>query len=121
MFCEERGMKRVQFSVHRTVGEARLLAGALEAAGVSVEVRGESLAPLSGEIPSGETWVELWLWPHELEQARGLLAELRENQEASERSVECPKCREENPGNFELCWSCGLELPSGLRPRLRAV
>ncbi|MFP2928870.1 hypothetical protein ACLESO_27460 [Pyxidicoccus sp. 3LG] len=114
-------MKRVQFSVHRTVGEARLLAGALEASGVSVEVRGESLVPLSGEIPSGETWVELWLFPQEVEHARGLLAELRENQEAAERSVECPRCREENPGNFELCWSCGLELPSGLRPRLRAV
>ena len=121
VFCEERGMKRVQFSVHRTVGEARLLAGALESAGMSVEVRGESLVPLSGEIPSGETWVELWLLPSELEPARELLAELRENQEAAERSVDCPRCREENPGNFELCWSCGLELPSGLRPRLRAV
>jgi hypothetical protein len=118
---EEREMKRVQFSVHRTVGEARLLAGALEVVGVSVEVRGESLAPLSGEIPSGETWVELWLWPPDVEQARGLLAELRENQEAAERTVECPRCGEENPGNFELCWSCGLELPSGLRSRLRAV
>ncbi|WP_426755948.1 hypothetical protein [Myxococcus sp. Y35] len=114
-------MKRVQLSVHRTVGEARLLAGALEAMGVSVEVRGEALAPLSGEIPSGETWIELWVPPGELEHARSLLAELRENQEHAERSVECPRCREENPGNFELCWSCGLELPSGLRPRLRAV
>lgn len=121
MFCEERGMKRVQFSVHRTVGEARLLASALESSGLSVEVRGESLAPLSGEIPGGETWVELWLHPRDMEHARGLLAELRENQEAAEHSVECPRCREENPGNFELCWSCGLELPSGLRPRLRAV
>ncbi|AEI63857.1 hypothetical protein [Corallococcus macrosporus] len=114
-------MRRVQLSVHRTVGEARLLAGALEAMGVSVEVRGEALAPLSGEIPSAETWIELWVEPRELEHAKGLLAELRENQEQAERSVECPRCREENPGNFELCWSCGLELPSGLRPRLRAV
>lgn len=120
-FCEERDMKRVQFSVHRTVGEARLLAGTLEAEGMSVEVRGESLAPLSGEIPSSETWVELWLLPEDLEQARGVLAELRENQEEAARSVECPGCREENPGNFELCWSCGVELPRGLRTRLRAV
>lgn len=114
-------MKRVQFSVHRTVGEARMLAGALEAAGLSVEVRGESLAPLSGEIPSTEAWVELWLPPEEVEPGRQVLAELEENQEAASRSVTCPRCAEENPGNFELCWSCGLELPSGLRPRLRAV
>ena len=114
-------MKQVQLSVHRTVGEARMLAGALEAMGVPVEVRGEALAPLSGEIPSAETWIELWVAPHDLEHAQGLLAELQENQEHAEQSVECPRCREENPGNFELCWSCGLELPSGLRPRLKAV
>lgn len=121
VICEERDMKRVQFSVHRTVGEARLLAGTLEAEGMSVQVRGESLAPLTGEIPSGETWVELWLHPEDVEQARTVVAELKENQEEASRTVECPGCREENPGNFELCWSCGVELPRGLRPRLRAV
>jgi hypothetical protein len=114
-------MRRVRFSVYRTVGEARLLAGVLEASGLSVEVRGESLAPLSGEIPSTETWLELWLWPQEVEAARQLIAELEENREAAAQEVPCPRCHEENPGNFELCWSCGLELPSTLRPRLRAV
>jgi hypothetical protein len=114
-------MKRVQFSVHRTVGEARMLAGALESAGLSVDIRGESLVPLSGEIPSTEAWVELWLLPQELEAGRQVLAELQANQEAANRSVTCPRCGEENPANFELCWSCELELPSGLRPHLRAV
>ncbi|MCP3104023.1 hypothetical protein LZ198_34630 [Myxococcus sp. K15C18031901] len=114
-------MTRVRFSVHRTVGEARLLAGTLESEGMSVEVRGEALVPLTGEIPSGETWVELWLWPGDVEQARAVMAQLQERQEAAALEVECPACHEANPGNFELCWSCGLELPSGLRPRLRAV
>jgi hypothetical protein len=114
-------MKRVRFGVYRTVGEARLLAGVLEGAGLSVDVRGESLAPLGGEIPSTETWVELWLWPQDVEAARQLVAELEENGEAAAREVRCPRCREENPGNFELCWSCGLELPSTLRPLLRVV
>ncbi len=114
-------MKRVRFAEYRTVGEARLLAGALEAAGLSVEVRGEPLAPLSGEIPSTETWVELWVLPHEEAAARQLLAELEENSEAAEQALLCPRCQEENPGNFELCWSCGVELPSTPRPRLRAV
>lgn len=114
-------MERVRFTVHRTVGEARLQAGFLEGAGLSVEVRREGLAPLGGEIPATETWVELWLWPQDVEQARQLLAELEENGEAASRTVNCPRCREENPGNFELCWSCGLDLPSTLRPTLRAV
>lgn len=114
-------MERVRFGVHRTVGEARLLAGALEAAGLSVQVRGEALAPLSGEIPSTETWIELWVWPQELEAARQLVEALEENREAAGQEVQCPRCREDNPGNFELCWSCGLELPSEPRQRLRAV
>ncbi|WP_224369190.1 DUF2007 domain-containing protein [Hyalangium versicolor] len=114
-------MTRVRFAVYRTVGEARLLAGVLEGAGLSVEVRGESLAPLSGEIPSTETWIELWLWPGDAEAARELVSELEENREAAGQEVSCPRCHEGNPGNFELCWSCGLDLPSTLRPRLRAV
>ncbi|WNG51664.1 DUF2007 domain-containing protein [Archangium minus] len=114
-------MKRVRFSVHRTVGEARLQEGLLAGSGLSVEVRGESLAPLSGEIPSTETWVELWLPEEEVERARELLEELETNGEKAARAVECPGCREENPGNFELCWSCGEELPESPRPRLRAV
>ena len=116
-------MKRIRFSVHRTVGEARLLEGLLAGSGLSVEVRGESLAPLGGEIPSTETWVELWLPEEEVGRGKELLEELEADQEAASRTVECPKCGEENPGNFELCWSCGLELPPEMkaRPRLRAV
>ncbi|MBJ6764892.1 DUF2007 domain-containing protein [Myxococcaceae bacterium JPH2] len=114
-------MKRAQLAVYRTVGEARLIASALESAGVAVELRGEALAPLVGEIPSTEAWVELWVWPHEVDTARQVLEDLRENEAAAQRVVACPKCREENPGNFEVCWSCGLELPSGLRAQLRAV
>ncbi|PTL76786.1 DUF2007 domain-containing protein [Vitiosangium sp. GDMCC 1.1324] len=114
-------MKRVRFSVYRTVGEARLQAGLLEGSGLSVEIRGEALAPLGGEIPSTETWVELWLPEEEVARARELLAELEEDGEKASRVVECPGCREENPGNFELCWSCGEELPESPRPRLRAV
>ncbi|HVG58474.1 MAG TPA: hypothetical protein VNA24_07945 [Hyalangium sp.] len=114
-------MTRVRFAVYRTVGEARLLAGLMEASGLSVEVRGEALAPLSGEVPSTETWVELWVWPQDVEAARQLVADLEENQEAANKEVRCPRCQEENPGNFEVCWSCGVELPSTLRPRLKAV
>lgn len=107
--------------MHRTVGEARLLEGLLKGSGLSVEVRGESLAPLGGEIPSTETWVELWVPEEEVERARELQGEVEEDGEKAGRTVECPGCEEENPGNFELCWSCGAELPETPRPRLRAV
>lgn len=114
-------MRRVRFTVHRTVGEARLQAGVLEEAGLSVEVRRERLSTLGGEIPATETWVELWLWPGDIEAAKQVLAELEENAEAASRTKECPRCHEENPGNFDLCWSCGIDLPATTRPKLRAI
>ena len=114
-------MKRVRFSVHRTVGEAKLREGLLSGSGFSVEVRGEALSPLSGEIPTTETWVELWLPEEEVARARELEAELAEGSERAERTVACRRCGEDNPGNFELCWSCEEDLPTESRPRLRAV
>ena len=109
----------MRFSVHRTAGEARLQAGLLLGSGLAVEIRGEALAPLGGEIPNTETWVELWLPDEEVARGRELLAELEEDGEKAARTVECPRCREENPGNFELCWSCGVDLPA--EPRLRLL
>ena len=114
-------MRRVRFAVYRTVGEARLQAGLLEGSGLSVEVRGEALVPLGGEIPNTETWVELWLPSEEVERARELVAELTADAEQASRTVACPRCREENPGNFELCWSCGVDLPAAPRPGMKAV
>ena len=111
----------VQLSVYRTVGEAHLAAGLLREAGLHVELRHEPVAHLAGQLPSHETWVELWIPAAELEEARGLLAEAAERAEASHLNVPCPACREDNPGSFEVCWACGTHLPEQRRPRLRAV
>jgi hypothetical protein len=33
--------------------------------------------------------------------------------EQSEVEIDCSGCGEKNPGNFELCWSCGAEMDEG--------
>lgn len=33
----------------------------------------------------------------------------------SEDEVPCPACGEPNPGNFEVCWSCGAGMDAGGR------
>ena len=114
-------MALVQLTVYRTVGEAHLAAGFLTEAGLHVDLRHEQVAHLAGELPSHETWVELWIPAAELEEARALLAEAAERAEASHLNVPCPACREDNPGSFEVCWACGTHLPEQRRPRLRAV
>jgi hypothetical protein len=32
------------------------------------------------------------------------------NAERVDIEVDCPDCKEKNPGNFDLCWSCGVTL-----------
>ena len=112
-------MASVQLTVYRTVGEAHLAAGLLRAAGLHVEVRHEQVAHLAGQLPSHETWVELWVPAAQLEDARALLAQAAEGAAAAHLEIACPGCREQNPGNFELCWACGAHLPE--QRRLRAV
>jgi hypothetical protein len=109
-------MPLVFLSAHPSPGEARLVAGGLEAAGVPVEVRREALATLGGELPLTETWTELWVPAAQLEQARALLAAQAASAGDASQSRPCPRCREENPGTFELCWACGSDLPP-LAPR----
>lgn len=111
----------VQLSVYRTVGEAHLAAGLLREAGLSVELRHEPVAHLAGQLPSHETWVELWVPASQLEAARELAAEAAQRAEAAHLQVPCPACREDNPGSFEVCWACGAHLPELHPPRLRAV
>ena len=114
-------MAFVQLSVYRTVAEAHLAAGPLTGAGLHVEVRHDAVAHLAGQLPSHETWVELWVPAAQLEEARALLAQVAERAQAAHLHVPCPACREDNPGSFEVCWACGAHLPEQRRPRLRAV
>ncbi|MCI0573298.1 MAG: DUF2007 domain-containing protein [Myxococcaceae bacterium] len=114
-------MSLVLLSAHPLPGEARLVANLLLEAGLQVQVRRESLAPLGGELPLSETWTELWLPAEELPRARELLARVEAEGLASATSQPCPRCREDNPGNFELCWACGVDLPPLGRPRLAVV
>ncbi len=53
---------------------------------------------------------QLWLDDEaDLERAREVL---RAHAAASRRrgSLFCPRCNEENPANFEVCWNCGAVL-----------
>jgi len=61
---------------------------------------------------------ELWvLDDSKYEKALELLEKHREEIELREEAVKkvwnCRKCREENPGTFDICWSCGDGNPYG--------
>lgn len=33
--------------------------------------------------------------------------QITENAKGADLEIECPACGEPNPGNFDICWSCG--------------
>jgi hypothetical protein len=63
-----------------------------------------------GEIPFEAALPQVWVEkPSDAERARALIDEfLRAPVAGSPRK--CPQCSEENPGSFDLCWSCGTGL-----------
>ena len=85
----------------------------LESEGIATHVRNQHLtmAGLS-EIPIPEFYPALCV-VNESDKERALQI-LRERNEANQigfdSEIHCPNCAEPNPGNFEICWSCGGEI-----------
>jgi hypothetical protein len=55
-------------------------------------------------------WLELFNRRHQL--IRRFLRASRREPTSDKSSWRCQACREDNPGEFELCWNCGHS-PSG--------
>ena len=91
--------------------EAHLLADWLADRGVRTRIFNANASSLAGELPIDAALPQLWVEkPGDAGRARELIdAYLRST--ASGPPVRCPACGEENPGSFEICWSCGTNLP----------
>lgn len=79
-------------------------------------IKNRDLSSLAGEVAIlPEVWPALCVVNDEdYDRALQLMKETSERDaEQSEVEIDCPGCGEENPGNFELCWSCGAEMGEG--------
>ena len=82
----------------------------LEAEGIRCEIRNQHLGSIVGEMPFPEVWPQLWVKNDlDYDRAKELLAEDAAAEHAGE-PWRCPKCREENEGQFAACWNCGHTL-----------
>ena len=91
-----------------TTTESHLIHNLLVCRGIPARVRNFFLAPLAGEIPLNDTRAEVVVRPEHREVAEQLIAEAQRDG-GDDRP--CPACREDNPPSFEICWSCGVDLP----------
>lgn len=86
--------------------EAYSLKGMLEASGLDVQLKGESLYSGMGELPASVLEVTLWVPEHQVLQAQQLLAGYEDQ---ADQPWFCSGCGEQNESNFEICWQCQKE------------
>jgi hypothetical protein len=90
--------------------DAHILRGLLEQEGIEVHVFNENAQGGVGQLPVGEALPELWVdderhWQRAHDVVRRFEASPR-----IDATLRCSGCGEDNPGNFQLCWSCGATL-----------
>ena len=90
----------------------------LEAEGIATIVKNKHLT-MSGlsEIPIPEFFPALCVIDDgDYGRALDIIRrQIEDNSKGADLEIECPACGETNPGNFDLCWSCGAEIAnSGL-------
>jgi hypothetical protein len=102
-------LKRVYTAAN--LPEAQLLADHLAERGVRARIFNANASSLAGELPIEASLPQIWVVnPADAERARGFIDEYLRSPAGP--AVKCPKCGEENPSSFEVCWSCGTPLPA---------
>ena len=90
--------------------DAYLLLHRLQQAGITAHVFNEHMSSIVGDVPPDVAQPQVWLEnPRDRARAESVLTALAAER-AKTGSVHCRSCNEENPANFELCWSCGASL-----------
>ena len=107
-------MQRVH--VARTLPEAHIVRGVLEAEGIASMVRGEHLASALGELPMDvDTLPSVWVSDTDAARATELVEEVLRHSTQPGTAWKCPRCGEELEGQFTECWQCGSSRPNGGR------
>ena len=78
----------------------------LESEGIACRIKNEHLGSIVGEMPFVEVWPELWIINDlDFDRAQQLIEAV--DAESPQEPWQCRRCREENEGQFSVCWNCG--------------
>ena len=77
--------------------------------GIRARIFNANASSLAGELPIDATLPQVWVDdPADAARAREVIEAFLRLPAGAARK--CPGCGEENPGSFDLCWSCGAGL-----------
>jgi hypothetical protein len=75
-----------------------------------VRIFNANASSIAGELPIDSSLPQIWVEnPGDAARARELIDAYHRSSPTGP-ALRCPKCGEENPPSFELCWSCGTGL-----------
>lgn len=70
-------------------------------------IKNEYLAGVSGEVPSIESWPQLWvLDDNKFDEAMDLVRDNLAAGASGGKDWSCEGCGESNSPSFEICWQC---------------
>jgi hypothetical protein len=100
-------VKRVHTAA--TLAEAHLLVDLLADRGIRARIFNANASSLAGELPIDAAMPQVWVEEaSNAGRAREVIDEFLRL--PAQPTRKCPACGEENPGSFDLCWSCGTGL-----------
>jgi hypothetical protein len=84
----------------------------LEAEGISCFVKNQDTTMVTAAMPATEFYPVLCVTNDDESEAakETLRTHFQQDAVLSQREVQCPHCKEFNPANFDLCWSCSAAL-----------
>lgn len=101
-------MKRVHTAANLI--EAQLLVDLLQHSGIAARILNANAASAAGELPIEASLPQVWVDDaSRADAARELIAAYFRRRHLGPPRA-CPKCGEENPSTFEICWACGAGL-----------
>lgn len=102
-------MKRIYTAAN--LPDAHLVRNMLEQAGIPAHIFNANAIGALGDLPMSAAYPQVWIAQvHQEQHARSVVAEYSRTAAPLDTKA-CSRCGESNPGEFELCWSCGAELP----------
>lgn len=100
-------MKRLYNAQSRV--DAWLVRDRLLHANIEAHVFNQHMASIAGDVPPDVAGPQIWVDDEDYARAQGVLAAF-ETERARSGSLRCPRCGEDNPATFDLCWKCGSSL-----------
>lgn len=108
--CDHKVMKQIYIAAN--LPDAHLVRNMLEQAGIPAHIFNANAIGALGDLPMSAAYPQVWIAQiHQEQHARSVVAEYSRATPPLDAKA-CSRCGEANPGEFELCWSCGAELLS---------